>query len=82
MIKVKHDPKIRIPKIGDKVIITNFDLLPKMVVREITKKGDIVEVTDVTPIPIGSDGNYHWEYAIDAVEFNGFLLGLNSYKFI
>ena len=79
-VKVSHKPNTIIPVIGDKVTVTKFDLLPNHVVRKITQKNDVIEVTDVTPVPIGENGVYYWEYEIDAIELDGYLLGINNYK--
>ena len=52
------------PKPGDKVLITNFrePIDGNLVARISREKYSIVE--SAFPIPIGSDGNYHFEYEI------------------
>ena len=65
-----HDIKDDVyePKPGDKVLITNYrdPIDGNLVARLAKKKYCIVE--RAFPIPIGSDGNYHFEYEINVVD--------------
>ncbi len=80
-IIVKDDPKIKIPKIGDKVIISN-SAYKGMSHKEIIKLSKLpyLTVSDVLPIPIGEEGNYTWRYEIYVKE-SKYLIGIN-YKIL
>ena len=59
------------PQPGDKVLITNYrdPIDGNLVARIARKKYCIVE--SAFPIPIGSDGNYHFEYEITVKDGDG-----------
>jgi hypothetical protein len=80
-ISVADDPKVRIPKSGDKVILTDefYDTLSDG--KECAKLARLPYciVDDFQKIPEGSDGNYRWVYPIYVKE-TGYMVG-TSYKF-
>jgi len=51
------------PKIGDSIHIRDYSLFTANEAIKISKLKSI-KVTDVLPIVVGTDGDYHWEYVI------------------
>ena len=66
-----NDDECYEPQPGDKVLITNFrdPIDGNLVARISREKYSIVE--SVFPIPIGSNGDYHFEYQITIIDGDG-----------
>lgn len=76
---IKVDRSIWKPVPGDKVVITDFDGFPGNEAAKLAKL-PYCTVDSVLEIPIGEDGNYHWEYEIYIVE-SEYLVGTNYKKY-
>jgi hypothetical protein len=64
---------------GDKVIITDWDFANSNEAVKLSKLPFLV-VDGVDKHPIGSEGDYHWEYGIYVKELPGALLAPHNYK--
>lgn len=80
-IDVKDDPNIKEPKHGDKVVITDWSSFETNEAVKHSKK-DFLVVNDVMPMPVGENGDYHWEYHIYVKELHGLAILPNEYKLI
>ena len=67
----------RIPKIGDHVLITDWDTL-NIPASEAIKLSKLpyLTVNYVMPLPVGEDGNYKIKYLVD-VEETDYIIGFN-----
>lgn len=56
------DTKIE-PRVGDKITITDCELFSKKEIPQLCKLPHLT-VSEVFPVCIGEDGDYHWEYEV------------------
>ena len=66
-------------KVGDKVLITNFcNSIPSNVVAKLAREKYCI-VESSFPVPIGSDGDYHFEYEISVEGGEGYTIMQSDY---
>jgi hypothetical protein len=69
------------PNPGDKIIITDYRAFTKEEVRDLIKIYDhVVTIEEVDPIPVGENGDYHWEYSVYIKEFKNVHVLVWHYK--
>ncbi len=56
------DTKVE-PIVGDAITITDWELFSKKEIVELSKL-PYLTVSEVYPVCIGEDGDYHWEYEV------------------
>lgn len=84
MIEVKRNFKIREPKNGDKVLITDFSGFPQGSGNLVARLSKLPHCTveDVDIVPIGVNGEYEWRFGIYIYEAPGYVIAPNEYKFV
>jgi hypothetical protein len=69
------------PKIGQKVIITDYSFIPSNLAAKLSKK-KYCEIIEIESIPIGENGDYHFEYEIYIQNGENFIFPPGTYKIL